>query len=270
MVVLFWLALWIRAHNITALPVFVDEGKHIARATSIYHFNTHPAQESHGKFLFYFLPGVFDLTQPHSALFLGRISVALSALLTVALVFLIARTLAGEYAGLIAAAFYTLVPFAFFFERMALADPFAGLIAAATVWFGWRFARHPRRSTAVYLGIFMALAPAAKLTLAFVSAFPAPAILIWGYSASLRRLWERYGRLSLLALTVTALLWSLAIIPAMISYYAGTDYILYDPHLADVASGANSLPDLLKTSGVTGASPPLVIASRLFCITTIG
>ena len=40
--------------------------------------------------------------------------------------------------------------------------------------------------------------------------------------------------------------------------------------LATWFTGAKRSPDLLKTSGVTGASPPLVIASRLFCMTTIG
>jgi hypothetical protein len=231
------LQLFIRSHNITTLPIFTDEWSHMGRAAVIYDFDRHPAVESRGKFLFYFVPGVFDLTEPTTSLHLARTSVALTSLLTTAVVFLIGRALFDERAGLIGATVYALVPYAFFFERMALADAWAGFIAAATVWMAIRFARKPNLYTAFYIGLFMALTPAAKLTLSFIAMIPAATILLIGHYTHFQDLLKRYFRLSLIALVVTAGFWALVLVPALIENLLGTqDYIIYDNHLVEVAT----------------------------------
>ncbi|NJL92665.1 MAG: hypothetical protein HC915_02510 [Anaerolineae bacterium] len=159
---------------------------------------------------------------------------------------MIARTLGDVQAGLLSATFYTLVPYAFFFERMALADAWAGLIATGMVWVAIRFARRPTWRTAFWVGVFMALTPAAKLTMAFMAAIPAPAVLLLGRYRSLSDLWRRYGLRSFFALLVTALLWMLVLVPAVIENLSGgPDYILFDNHLVGVATESQTLGEKL-------------------------
>src|SRR5688572_23078849 len=105
LIALLFLQLFIRSHNITELPLFTDEYSHIKRASVVYDFEQHPAIESHGKFFFYFLPGIFNLKHMETALHLARTSVALSSLLTTAMIFLICRHLFDERAGFLAAIF---------------------------------------------------------------------------------------------------------------------------------------------------------------------
>lgn len=239
-VVLLLIHLLIRAHNITALPLFVDEGNHIRRAATVYDLENHPAVESHGKFLFYFVPGVFDLKHQDTALFLSRISVALSSLLTGAVVFLIARRLFGQRVALAAIAFYAFLPYAFFFERTALSDPWAGFIATCLVWMTIRFAAKPTYGRAMWVGVFMALTPAAKLTMAFVNFLPLFALLLFAPYASLKDLFIRYFPHGLRAIAVVIGLWSLVFIPAAIQYYDGVDYALYDTWLVNATTKADT------------------------------
>lgn len=238
--VLFWVHLFIRAHNITAMPLFVDEGNHIRRAATVYDFKQHPAIESHGKFLFYFVPGVFDLKQQDTAFFLSRTSVALSSLLTGAMVFLIARRLFGERAGLAATAFYAFLPYAFFFERTALSDPWAGFIATVLVWMSIRFASKPSYARAMWVGAFMALTPAAKLTMSFVNFMPLFTVAFFAYSTSLKDMVGRYFWHGVYAALMIVGLWSLVFIPAAIQYYDGVDYALYDTWLVDATTKADT------------------------------
>ncbi|HEX3053891.1 MAG TPA: hypothetical protein VHP83_24760, partial [Aggregatilineaceae bacterium] len=53
-IVLLWIAFVVRVHAITGQEPFIDEGYHVHRALKVWHFESHPAQESHGKFLLYF------------------------------------------------------------------------------------------------------------------------------------------------------------------------------------------------------------------------
>ncbi|NDJ84706.1 MAG: hypothetical protein GYB66_02365 [Chloroflexi bacterium] len=228
------LHLLVRAHNILTLPLFVDEQSHLTRAEVIYSFDHHPAKDSHGKFLFYFLPGIFDLESfKDETLHLGRTSVALASLLTGALVFAIGSRLFDARVGLAATAIYALLPYASFFERMALADPFAGLIATALVWQSIRFVSRPSRSRALWVGLFMALAPAAKLTMSFVDFVPIIAVLLFGSYDSLVDLVRRYWRYGLWAAGVVIGFWAMVFIPALIDYTRGTDYVFYTPWLLE-------------------------------------
>ncbi len=240
LLLIFFIHLFIRSHNITALPLFVDEGNHIRRAATVYDFEQHPAVESHGKFLFYFVPGIFDLKQNDTAFFLSRLSVALSSMLTLAVIFIITRRLFDERAALIAAAFYAFLPFAFFFERMALSDPWAGFIATVLVWQSIRFAAKPTYQRAMWVGVFLALTPAAKLTMAFVDFMPLLAVALFSYYTSFKEMMVRYFPHGLRALLVMAGLWALVIVPAIIQYYQGVDYALYDTWLVNTTTKADT------------------------------
>lgn len=256
------LQLFIRAHNITELALFTDEYSHIKRATVIYDFDSHPALNSHGKFLFYFVPGIFDLTHRETALHLSRTIVALVSLITTSMIFLICRHLFDARAGFLAAVFYALVPYASFFERMALSDPWAGLIATMTVWMAIRFAQRPNLKTTFWLGTLMAFTLAAKLTMAFVVMIPAVTILALGDYYSLKDLWQRYGRLSILVNLVVVAWWLLVLIPGHIENQHGVEYKLYDNWLIEDGTVSASFPQKMDEwwhKMVLMVSPPLTV-----------
>lgn len=221
----------IRTHNIMALPIFTDENSHLTRAAHIYDFDQHPAVNSHGKFFFYFIPGVFQPEESLRGLFLARVSVALASLLTSAVIFRIGKRLLDDGAALAAVGFYAFVPFAFFFERMVMADPAAGLFAALTVWASLRLADHPGYQRAFWLGTAMALTPATKLTLSFICFVPFFVVLF--KSGSWREAWQHYHKPMIFACVVVALWWSLVFIPAAIEFVGGVQYQLADNWLVE-------------------------------------
>ena len=123
-VALLLIHLLIRSHHITALEPYVDEGSHLVRGAAVWHFETHPARLAHGKLLTYFWLGLFE-GPPSTALVVGRLSIALFSTLTAATIYLLGRWWQNHRTGLLALMIYACWPLAFFFERMALADPFA-------------------------------------------------------------------------------------------------------------------------------------------------
>ena len=237
--------LFLRAHNITELPFFIDEDNHIQRAAVIYDFAHHPAQDSHGKFLFYFLLGVFDLKQRDTALFLAREMVALTSLLTSALIFRMVWRLTRDAAiALLAVALYALIPYALFYERMALADPFAGLLGVLTLWLSLRLAHEPTRGRAVLVGIASAVTVAAKMTMLFAVFFPVMAFLLLAEYDSLSDALRRYFSYLVIAGGVFMMLWLPVLIPAWLSVLDENkpDFVLVNaPELVEHDANASSL-----------------------------
>jgi len=197
----------LRAHHPGAQAAFLDEHYHIRRAELVYSFDRNPIEFANGKLLFYYWLGLFA-PQRESALIVGRLGVALWSLITSAALAAAARALFGRGAALPALAFYALAPFAVFFERMALADPFAGGLAALVVWQSVRLARRPGVRRGLATGALVGLMLVAKLTTLFLAGLPflagmlaASPPLVEGWRAAwLRRLrWHRRAWLAVLA-----------------------------------------------------------------------
>jgi hypothetical protein len=209
--------LLLRAHAITELPYFIDEDNHIQRAAAVRHLEQHPAQYSHGKFFFYIWLAVVDLKQRDTALHLARTLLALTSLLTSALIFRLVKRFSDENAALLAVAFYALVPYAVFYERMALADPFAGLLGILTLWLALRLADQPTYRRAILVGLAAAITVAAKLTLSFVVGFPVLALLLFAPHNGFKNAVRRYGLLLMVSGITFILLWLPVLIPARLS-----------------------------------------------------
>jgi hypothetical protein len=238
-------ALAVRLHQITELALYADERLHIRRAAEVYTFREHPAVESNGKFLFYFLPGIFELGGPDT-IFVSRAIVALVALVTCALVWRVGYELGGKPAAFVGLAFYTVVPFAVFFERMALADPLAGLLGTCLAWSAIRFARKPNRKRALWAGLFIALTPAAKASTGLLGILPALAyVLVWGV-----RDFKPAFRYGLQAALLAAGLWALVLVPAFVeNVTTGKKYTLYPYGLTDPTTEALTLFDKVDAFG---------------------
>ncbi|NDJ84570.1 MAG: hypothetical protein GYB66_01665, partial [Chloroflexi bacterium] len=166
-----WLAvlvlwgLWaIRAHDILALAIFVDESLHIMRAQVVYEFSDAKASILPAKLLLYYYLGLFNLQDVGGA-WVARQAVALLAPLGAALSFALARQLFRRWqAGILAMAIYGLMPFMIFFERMALADSFAMIFGLVLAIVSVRLARRPSARQARIVGFWMGAALLAKLT----------------------------------------------------------------------------------------------------------
>ncbi len=170
----------LRTHNPLEQPAFVDEDYHVRRGELVYQFDRNPIEFSNGKLLFYYWLGLF-VPQGDSALAVGRLAVAIFSLITTAGVAAVANSLFGRRAILPAMALYALAPFAFFFERMALADPFAGGLATLTIWQSIRLARscRPTFRFGALVGLLLGMTTLAKLTMLPVLALPFAAGLLW-------------------------------------------------------------------------------------------
>jgi 4-amino-4-deoxy-L-arabinose transferase-like glycosyltransferase len=193
----------------------------------VYDFEKNPAREAHGKLLLYFWLGLFDGDNALASLAAGRLSMAIFAVITGAGVYQLGRIFANRRAGLIALLVYALMPLAVFYERMALADPLASGLMVLVVWCSYVFAKHPTYRQGGILGILIALATLAKLTMLLAVFSPLVAALIYGHK---KRNWKQFIKIYLLPLVVTGAifcaLWSPFVVPAFLARNSDAPYVL--------------------------------------------
>ena len=96
----------------------------------------------------------------------SNITVTLSfSLITASAIYALGRRIANHRTGALALALYAVLPLAFFYERMAMADPLAAGLAALVAWRSLSFARRPTLRAGIVLGGLLAMASLAKLTM---------------------------------------------------------------------------------------------------------
>lgn len=239
------LQLFFRAHRPTHQPFFIDEHRHIERAAGIATFETHPAEKSLGKFLLYVWIAPFHTNLDHS-LHMSRTAVALFSLIGSAALYATTRRLFSTRAALIAIVFYALLPYALFYERMVLADGVAAGLGALTAWQSVHLAQRPSYRRAVMVGLLVALASMAKLTMMFIALLPVAAILCLGQWSQgdivekLRGHFKHYFKFLVVAGGATLLLWIVPVlIPAAIAKTRGVEYVLVDQSLLDESVFSN-------------------------------
>lgn len=233
------LQFYLRAHNALHIPFFVDEHRHIARAEVA--FDDHPARDSMGKFLLYVWLAPFQGNRL-DALLVSRWAVAIWSLLGSAALFALVRKLFNLEVAFLAVLFYALAPLALFYERMVLADGFAGVFGVLVAWQSIYLAEKPTYRKSMVVGVLVALAIMAKLTLSFSAFLPIFAIYLFGtYSLNqnqthIQVLWQHTKRnfpyLFVAGLTCIAA-WLPVLIPAAVVATRGEYYILIDQSLAD-------------------------------------
>jgi 4-amino-4-deoxy-L-arabinose transferase-like glycosyltransferase len=280
-ILVFLFHFFLRAHRPTNLPLFIDEDRHLRRAAAIEDLWT-LGQNSHGKYLLYIWLAPFN-TERSEALYASRVAVALFSLIGLAALYALTRWFFGQRAAFIAILFYALAPYALFYERMALADPLAGTVAAVAAWQSVVFARRPTRRHAILIGVLVGLSALAKLTMVFIAVLPVLAALLFGARGSpawaempdklawLRRKLRLYFPLLVMAGLVSLLVWLPVLIPVGAAIVQGEKYVLVDRYLAgdnllkernfDKLVGAwNTFPMLLSPLMVLGIVIALLLA----------
>ena len=270
----------LRTYQPLKQPAFVDENYHVRRGEIAYDFDRNPVEFSNGKLLFYYWLGLFA---PHgdSALAVGRLAVALFSLITSAAIMALARALFGRAAMVPALALYALAPYAVFFERMALADPFAGGLAALTAWQSVRLARaeSPSRACGALVGLLVAVTTFAKLTTAPIAALPLAAGIFYSDVTLPPRnrtaikhwaglLWRRYRRAWIPAALVIVMLWGLFLAGMAAYKLSGEQPKFFTQHLVD-EPGASSVADNIEDTIDAASdylSAPVVITLFLFTL----
>ena len=217
---------FLRTRNITQFEPYVDEGYHIRRGAIVWDFEVHPGRFAHGKVLLYFWLGLFD-GPPTTNLAASRLSNALFSILTGAAIYQLGRTLHKPISGIFALTIYMLLPLAFFFERMALADPFASGFVTVLAWRSLVFAKRPTLKQGAIVGVLVGLATLAKLTMGAVALLPVGATAcFYDWRRGLWRFDRRYFR-GLVMMVVTALmLWLPILIPALFAHLNGDPFII--------------------------------------------
>lgn len=174
-----------RAHKIEALPPFNDESHHIRRAERIYTFEDRDLNLTLGKLLSYYWIGAFQPERPQ-AIFIGRTTSGLFALLGLAATYGVGRLLFNRRAGLLALVLAVFSPFMVFFDRLALTDPLTAALGMMVVWASVIAVRRFDRQTkdrdrwALLTGALVSLTVIAKLLgLPFVGV-PLLAIMFFG------------------------------------------------------------------------------------------
>lgn len=236
--------LLIRIHRPAELPGFIDEYRHISRAQMVYEFQQNPIEFSHGKLLFYYYLGLFA-PEGQGALVTARLAVAIFSLLGGAAAAAIARLLFGRQAMIPALAYYALVPHAVFYERMALADSFAGALAAMTVWQSIRLVHKPSRRRGLVAGLLAAASGLAKLIAVPLVGMPFLAVLLLNHVRLRGRslvsisdwsqvLWHRYGRALNAVRNVNIIPWTLVVLALVISLQTGGHPVILDSRLLGI------------------------------------
>lgn len=171
-----------RLHNLTALPLFVDESFHIDTAQRALAGQVLASAE-HGRFFRVWFNALLGPEAPVAA-FTSRAGTIIIGLLGLAAFYALARAFASHRAGLIGLALWIAAPYLLFYERMALADPQMVAWGVVAVWLAWQVMRTGAAWAALGLGLALVLVLLAKapgvvwLPLPVVVAILAPRLTI--------------------------------------------------------------------------------------------
>ncbi len=188
---------FVRAHNLLALPPFLDEFHHIEWANDALAGHLLIAAPN-GKLLGVWWMALF---QPYGSgvIWVVRAATIIFSLLGVAAIYGLGKQLGSKTVGVFAALFYSLAPYLAWHERMALVDCYTATFGVLAMWFSVRLVYTRRDRDALLSGLMLAAAMAAKATGVMLFVIPALAVVFltpkWDWPARLRKLIIAYGAL---------------------------------------------------------------------------
>lgn len=253
-VLLLWLAFFLRSHLIDTMPPFNDESLHVRRAEVV--FSDRDIALTPAKALVYFWVGLFGVDR-ESGVWVGRVAISLFALLGLAGVYATAKQLFGRFAGWFGLVLATFSPFMIFFDRMILSDPFSAVLVILLVWLSVRFAQKPNRSLAIGLGVMMFLVGYAKFLNLSLVVLPPLALLLYQstawpsnyqprtmYQWAYEGLWP-YRRLLITIYAIFALSWLPSILHILERTISGQQVMIVNNNLVSGLAEEKTPPQIL-------------------------
>jgi 4-amino-4-deoxy-L-arabinose transferase-like glycosyltransferase len=200
-VILFLLLyMFTRLHNLSALPLFIDEAVYIRRSQLVRDGQILlPA--GHSRILHAWLTAILGPDAPGGA-WLARVAIVILGLLGAAALYAVVRSWISHRAGLVAFALWTATPYGLFYERMSLGDSALAALAVVCVWMAWQLARKGQWRMAVALGVGLVAVMLAKASGTAWLPLPAVALILVGKVP-----WRQRILLGALAYGTFAALW---------------------------------------------------------------
>jgi 4-amino-4-deoxy-L-arabinose transferase-like glycosyltransferase len=161
----------IRLANLTILPIFADEAIYI-RWSQI--MASEPTLRflplSDGKQPLFMWILMFMVHRAHDPLFIGRFLSVLSGMGTIIGVFILSYILLkNKWSSLLSAYLWSISPFSFFFDRLALVDSMLAMFSIWTIIFGVLTAKYRRLDLAILTGFSLGFAALTKSPALFVA-----------------------------------------------------------------------------------------------------
>ena len=144
------------------MPVFIDEAIHIWWAREIQEGMV-AAGFIEGRWLSMALMSLF-LNLPGDDLWLVRFSAVLAGVATLGALFLIGRELFSNRAGILAILFYLVIPYALFYDRVALADSIATPFGAWILYLSIKSVRSQWGGNSVILALLLIFSMLVKIS----------------------------------------------------------------------------------------------------------
>lgn len=184
----------VRLHNVLALPLFIDEGYHLAAAERVLEGDLiSPGQG----YLLHTWLNAFLGPLPPATPWIARVGTILLGMTGASALYALGRSFVSAYAGLIAVVLWITTPLLLFFERMALSDPRLASLGVIAVWIAWRMMRSGKARWA--LALSGAIFATILMKASGIGWLPLPAVAV-----ALASGWTLRRRLMLATLSYTA------------------------------------------------------------------
>lgn len=263
-VVVLLLQLFLRTHEILALPGYADESLHIRRAEVVWDFNTNTSWIPKKLLLYYYL-GLFEVPRV-DYLLVSRLMVALSTLLGGAGIYALGKKLFDSPVGVMALFLYAVSPFAIFFDRLALADPFTLALSMVTIWCCLLWIKNPTVKMSIVAGILFTLMILAKFTAAGFMA--APFVGIWLFEN--HHHWrQRYLKPLLIIGGILAAVWIPIFIPIMIGQANDDPIVFIDDYLLNIHEDQNFVENLADNMRIAIEQTAIYLWTPILILTVI-
>lgn len=169
------LALGLRLYRLEAIPIAGDESVYLRWAEIILHQKQWFISLLDGKQpLSYWMYALARLSWQDDPLFAARVVSAVAGVLSTVGSFAIARRVAGELAGIIAAFLYAVFPWALLYDRLAYTESLVNLAGIAIVYTSLRYFQDAERTWkgALVVGLALGLGFFTKSTTTLFGFFP--------------------------------------------------------------------------------------------------
>ena len=162
----------VRLAHIGLFPAFVDEVGYITwtRSINLGSFSGAAYAYLGGKPLLPWLIAPFMPLQ--NGLWIARVVIVLMGVPALAAILMTGRTLFDSRVALSAGVIYTLLPLAFFYDRLMMSDPMSADLGMVAIWLSILSVKSRRPSHAILAGIIIGTAMLVKLSTGVVAAAP--------------------------------------------------------------------------------------------------